>query len=85
MDAVISDLEQQILARIDEDELIRWVQELTQIPSVWKPETGEGEEAAARWVEARCRALGLETHFEFVQPGRPNVICLLYTSPSPRD
>ncbi len=76
MDAVISDLEQQILARIDEDELIRWVQELTQIPSVWKPETGEGEEAAARWVEARCRAIGLETHFEFVQPGRPNVIAL---------
>jgi len=74
MDAVISEVEQQILARIDDDELIRWVQELTQIPSVWKPELGTGEEPAARWVEARCRELGLETHFEIVQPGRPNVI-----------
>ncbi|MCB0042911.1 MAG: hypothetical protein KDE23_24665, partial [Caldilinea sp.] len=74
MDAVISEVEQQILARIDDDELIRWVQELTQIPSVWKPELGTGEEPAARWVEARCRELGLETHFEMVQPGRPNVI-----------
>ena len=71
---MITEIEQQILARIDDEELIRWVQELTRIPSVWKPETGEGEEAAARWVEARCREIGLETHFEFVQPGRPNVI-----------
>jgi len=76
MDAVISEVEQQILARIDDDELIRWVQELTQIPSVWKPELGTGEEPAARWVEARCRELGLETHSEMVQPGRPNVIAL---------
>ena len=38
---------------------------------------GEGEEAAARWVEARCREMGLDTHFEFVEPGRPNVIALL--------
>ncbi len=71
---MITETEQQILAHIDDDELIRWVQALTRIPSVWKPETGEGEEAAARWVEARCREIGLETHFEFVQPGRPNVI-----------
>ncbi|MEZ4681599.1 MAG: M20/M25/M40 family metallo-hydrolase [Caldilineaceae bacterium] len=55
---------------------IAWVQELTRIPSVWRPERGEGEEAAARWVEERCRAMGLETHFEFVEPGRPNVIAL---------
>ncbi|MCB0186013.1 MAG: M20/M25/M40 family metallo-hydrolase, partial [Caldilineaceae bacterium] len=43
---------------------------------VWRPERGEGEEAAARWVEARCREMGLETHFELVEPGRPNVIAL---------
>ena len=83
MDAVISEVEQQILARIDDDELIRWVQELTQIPSVWKPELGTGEEPAARWVEARCRELGLETHFEMVQPGRPNVIALHRMAPGP--
>ncbi len=73
---MISEVERRVLGCIDDDELIGWVQELTQIPSVWKPETGEGEAAAARWVEARCREIGLETHFEFVQPGRPNVVAL---------
>lgn len=71
---MISLLEQAVLDRIDDDELIRWIQELTRIPSVWRPEEGEGEEAAARWVEGRCRDIGFETHFELVQPGRPNVI-----------
>lgn len=69
--------EARALAHIDDDMLIDWVRQLTRIPSVWKPETGEGEEAAARWVEARCREIGLETAFEFVQPGRPNVIAWL--------
>lgn len=80
---MISPVENQVLEKLDDAELIRWVQELTRIPSVWKPETGEGEEAAARWVEARCLELGLETHFEFVQPGRPNVIAILQSSNSP--
>ena len=73
---MISPLEQQVLQRIDDKQLIAWVQELTRIPSVWRPERGEGEEAAARWVEERCRAMGLKTHFEVVEPGRPNVIAL---------
>ncbi len=73
---MITPREQAVLDLVDEDELVRWVQELTRIPSVWKPETGEGEERAARWVEARCRELGLETHFEFVVPGRPNVVAI---------
>ncbi|MCA9998012.1 MAG: M20/M25/M40 family metallo-hydrolase, partial [Anaerolineales bacterium] len=71
---MLSPLEQQVIDHINDDELIRWVQELTQIPSVWRPQEGVGEEAAARWVEARCREMGLETFFEWVQPGRPNVI-----------
>lgn len=82
-DAVISALERQILERIDDDELLRWVQELTQIPSVWKPEVGMGEELAARWVEAHCREIGLETYFEIVRPGRPNVIALHRMAPGP--
>ncbi len=77
---MITKTEHHALDQIDDDELIRWVQELTRIPSVWKPEEGTGEEAAARWVEARCREIGLDTHFEFVVPGRPNVIAIL---PSP--
>ena len=73
---MLSPLEEDVLRQIDDEQLITWVQELTRIPSVWRPERGEGEEAAARWVEARCRAMGLETHFEVVEPGRPNVIAL---------
>jgi len=80
---VLSPLEARLISLIDEDELIRGVQELTRIPSVWHPELGIGEEAAARWVEARCCELGMETHFEWVVPGRPNVIALHGPSDGP--
>ena len=73
---MLSRLEQKVINHIDNAELIRWVQELTRIPSVWRPQEGLGEEAAARWVERRCCEIGLETCFEIVQPGRPNVIAL---------
>jgi succinyl-diaminopimelate desuccinylase len=79
---MITETERLALASLDNDELIGWVQALTRIPSVWKPDEGIGEEAAARWVEARCHEIGLETHFEFVAPGRPNVVAFL-RSPSP--
>jgi succinyl-diaminopimelate desuccinylase len=80
---MITKIEQEVLTYIDDDQLIGWVQELTRIPSVWRPEQGIGEEAAARWVEQRCRQIGLETHFEQVQPGRPNVIALHGMSEGP--
>lgn len=75
---MLQPIEQKVIELIDDDELIRWVQELTRIPSVWRPGQSLGEEKAARWVEARCREMGLDTHFEMVQPGRPNVIALHY-------
>jgi succinyl-diaminopimelate desuccinylase len=81
---VISSIEQKALDCIDDAELIRWVQELTRIPSVWRPDEGIGEEAAARWVEARCREIGLKTHFEVVEPGRPNVIAMFSSNHSGR-
>ena len=73
---MISPIEQQVLSLIDDDELIRWVRDLTRIPSVWRPEVGLGEEAAAQWVASRCLEMGLETHKQDVQPGRPNVIAI---------
>lgn len=73
---MLTPIEQEVLALIDDAQLIHWVQALTRIPSVWRPEEGEGEAAAARWVAERCRAMGLETYVEEVQPGRPNVIAL---------
>jgi len=75
-DAMLTEYERDALSHIDDELLVAWVQDLTRIPSVWKPTEGIGEEAAARWVEARCCEIGLETHFEFVAPGRPNVIAL---------
>ncbi|MFT5193101.1 MAG: succinyl-diaminopimelate desuccinylase [Cellvibrionaceae bacterium] len=69
--------EENALNLIDDDELIGWIQELSRINSVWRPQEGLGEEEAARWVAKRCLEIGLETHFEMVQPGRPNVIALL--------
>ncbi len=74
---MITPSEQRILDLVDDTLLVKWVQELTRIPSVWHPDQQVGEEAAARWVEARCRELGLETHVEFAAPGRPNVIARL--------
>ncbi len=71
---MLSDQEQLVLSHISADEVVRWTQELVRIPSVYRPELGEAEEPAARWVEARLQEIGLETHFQVVEPGRPNVI-----------
>jgi succinyl-diaminopimelate desuccinylase len=79
----LSTLEAQVLCHVDDAELIRWVQELTRIPSVWRPEEELGEEAAARWVEARCREMGLETHVEIAAPGRPNVVAIYGAASGP--
>jgi succinyl-diaminopimelate desuccinylase len=73
---MITDLENKALSLVDEDQVIRWTQELVRIPSVYRPEKGEAEEPAARWVEARFKEIGLETSFEVIEPGRPNVIGL---------
>ena len=73
---MLTPLEQAVLTRIDDAQLIDWVQALTRIPSVWRPEQGEGEAAAAHWLAERCREMGLETHVEEVAPGRPNVIAI---------
>jgi succinyl-diaminopimelate desuccinylase len=73
---MITELEKRVLSLLDEDQIIEWTQQLVRIPSVYRPEKGEAEEAAARWVQARLEDMGLDTTFEFVEPGRPNVIGL---------
>ncbi len=73
---MLSELEHSVLAHIDDAQLIDWVQQLTRIPSVWKPELGTGEAAAAQWVADRCKEIGLHTVIEDVVPGRPNVIAV---------
>jgi succinyl-diaminopimelate desuccinylase len=71
---MITDLERKTLSLVDADQVIQWTQELVRIPSVYCPEKKASEELAARWIEARFKEIGLETFFQIVEPGRPNVI-----------
>ncbi len=71
---MLTDTEKRILDHINPDEVVAWTQELVRIPSVYRPQKGEAEEPAARWVAARFKEIGLETTWEEVEPGRPNVI-----------
>jgi len=73
---MLSAEEKRVLSYINEDELIRWTQDLVRIPSVYRPDQNEAEEPAAQWVMEKCRAVGLETHWEMVAPKRPNVVAL---------
>lgn len=75
---MLTDLEKRVVACIDEARVVRWVQEMVRIPSVPRPRLAEVETGVARWVEARCRELRLDTHFEYAAPGRPNVIAILH-------
>ena len=74
---MLGDLENKALRHINPDQVIEWTRELVRIPSVYRPQTGEAEENAALWVKTRFEELGLETHWEVVEPGRPNVIGIL--------
>ena len=63
-----------VLARIDRDELVHLTRELVRIPSVYRPEEPDGNEArAARFVADYLKRAGFEVQTEEVAPGRPNV------------
>lgn len=63
-----------VLSRIDREELVRLTQELVRIPSVYRPEEPEGNEnSAARFVADYLQNAGFEARTEEVAPGRPNV------------
>jgi succinyl-diaminopimelate desuccinylase len=74
---MLSDIERRVLDKVDPELVVRWTRELTRIPSVYRPKEGQAEEAAARWIKARFEELGLQTTWEVVEPGRPNVIGIL--------
>ena len=75
---MLTELEKQALAHLDEDLLVRWTQELVRFDTVPRPGKKDVETPAARWIEDRCQEMGLETHFEWAAPGRPNVIAILH-------
>ncbi len=63
-----------VLARIDREELVRLTRELVRIPSVYRPEEPDGNEArVASFVASYLERAGFETHTKEVAPGRPNV------------
>ena len=63
-----------VLRRIDRDELLRLTMDLVRIPSVFRPEEADGNEVhVARFVTDYLERAGFETRTEEVAPGRPNV------------
>jgi len=63
-----------VLNRIDREELVHLVRELVRIPSVYRPEEHDGNEArVARYVADYLERAGFEVKTEEVAPGRPNV------------
>jgi succinyl-diaminopimelate desuccinylase len=73
-DTTFRKLLEEVWRRIDREELVRFVQELVRIPSVYRPEEAEGnEERIAGFVADYLGREGFEVHTEEVAPGRPNV------------
>lgn len=72
---MISDKEKKLLDLIDKDELLALTQQLVQIDSVIRPETGNTEKNVVafliRWMEAE---LGVKPIVEEVEPRRENII-----------
>jgi succinyl-diaminopimelate desuccinylase len=67
--------ENRLVSAIDADELVRLTQELVRIDSVIRPETGNTEREAVRFVAGWIRReLPAEPLVEEVAPGRENVI-----------
>jgi len=63
-----------VLGRIEREELVRLTQELVRLPSVYRPEEENGNENnVARFVASYLEQAGFEAKTEEVAPGRPNV------------
>jgi succinyl-diaminopimelate desuccinylase len=72
----------QVLARIDADELVALTRDLVRIPSVYRPDDPDATEArVAAHVEAWLRREGFAVEIQNVAPGRPNIIGTLGEKP----
>jgi len=73
-----SNQEKKLIAAIDPEELVRLTADLVRIDSVIRPETGNTESRAVRfladWIR---RELGVEPLVQEVEPGRENIILTL--------
>jgi succinyl-diaminopimelate desuccinylase len=72
--AAFQRLLEDVLNRIDREELVRLARELVRISSVYRPEEPDGNEArVAGFVADYLERAGFEMKTEEVVPGRPNV------------
>src|SRR5512136_3010049 len=72
---MLGELERRLVAAVDPDELVRLTQDLVRIDSVIRPETGNTEREAVRFVAGWIRrGLRVEPLVEEAGPGRENVI-----------
>ncbi|HZC84216.1 MAG TPA: M20/M25/M40 family metallo-hydrolase, partial [Rubrobacter sp.] len=63
-----------VLNKIDREELVHLARALIRIPSVYRPEGSDGNEArVARFAADYLKRAGFEVSIEEVAPGRPNV------------
>lgn len=70
-----NELARRAAAAVDPERVRELAQGLVRIRSVFDAELGTNETAAAEYVAAQLRSLGLDPVLEEVVPGRPNVIC----------
>ncbi len=75
---------QDILARIDRQAVIDLTARLVRCNSVWDPQAGTGEAAAAELAAEWARERGFRVDVETVAEGRPNVIVRWTAGPGPR-
>lgn len=67
-----------VLKALDTEGLVRFVQDLVRIDSVYDPETmGADETRVTEFVSQFLRAEGFEVHLDEVMPGRTNIIAFL--------
>lgn len=63
-----------VLNKIDREELVRLTRELVRIPSVYRPDEADGDENdVVRFVADHLRNAGFEVRTEEVVPSRSNV------------
>ena len=73
-----------ILEAVDPAELIRLTADLVRINSVWDPEAGTSEQAAAETVARWADKEGFQVSLEHVAPARPNVVIRCQFGPGSR-
>lgn len=73
-----------VLEAVDPDELIRLTADLVRINSVWDPEAGTSEQAAAETVARWADKEGFQVSLEHVAPARPNVVIRCQFGPGSR-